>query len=64
MLHILNLEQAIFILSYLKAHPNRKLGLDPTDPTIKEHRFQDLNGWRRSNLDGKGKKVNDCFWCS
>jgi hypothetical protein len=35
-----HLEQAFHIFGYLKTHPKRKIGLDPSHPEINENRFQ------------------------
>jgi hypothetical protein len=35
-----HLEQAFHIFGYLKTHPKRKIGFDPSHPGINENRFQ------------------------
>jgi hypothetical protein len=35
-----HLEQAFHMLGYLKTHPKRKIGFDPSHPEINENRFQ------------------------
>ena len=35
-----HLEQAFHIFGYLKTHPKRKIGFDPSHPEINENRFQ------------------------
>jgi hypothetical protein len=35
-----HLEQAFHIIGYLKTHPKRKIGFDPSHPEINEKRFQ------------------------
>ena len=35
-----HLDQAFHIFVYMKAHPKRKLGLDPAHPAINKNRFQ------------------------
>jgi hypothetical protein len=35
-----HLEQALHIFGYLKSHPKRKIGFDPSHPGINENRFQ------------------------
>jgi hypothetical protein len=39
-----HLEQAFHIFRYLKSHPTRKIGFDPSHPTINENRFQGVIG--------------------
>jgi hypothetical protein len=47
-----HLEQAIHMFGYLKSHPKRKLGFDPSHPTIDENRFRKCD-WSEFYRDAK-----------
>ena len=47
-----HLEQALHIFGYLKSHPKRKLGFDPTHPSINENRFQQCD-WKEFYRDAE-----------
>jgi hypothetical protein len=48
-----HLEQAFHIFRYLKLHPKRKIGFDPSYPGINKNRFQKCD-WEEFYMEGSG----------
>jgi hypothetical protein len=48
-----HLEQAFHIFGYLKMHPKRKIGFDPSHPEINDNQFQKCD-WEEFYRDAEG----------